>query len=79
MDVNWIPCTSNICERLFSKAKLTLGHLRCSMSPYHLEQLLFLRCNKDLWNLQTVAKAIEKKAVIVAAAVVAGAGAAGNA
>lgn len=27
-NLDWIPPTSNICERLFSLAKLTLGHLR---------------------------------------------------
>ena len=55
----WIPTTSNICERLFSKAKLTVGLLRTSLSPFMLEMLLFLRLNRDLWDLHRVAKAME--------------------
>ena len=27
---------------------------RKHMSPYHLEMLLFLRCNSAMWNVQTV-------------------------
>ena len=46
--------TSNIVERLFSRAKLILSERRKSMSPYHLELLLFLRSNQDLWNEFTI-------------------------
>ena len=42
--------TSNIVEHLFSRAKLILSERRNSMSPYHLELLLFLRANQELWN-----------------------------
>lgn len=42
--------TSNICERLFSTAKIIMRPHRKHMSPFHLEMLLFLRCNKELWN-----------------------------
>ena len=56
--VKWIPPTSNIVERLFSKAKLTLGSLRTSLSPMHLESILFLFVNKMYWNVYTVEKLI---------------------
>ena len=46
--------TSNIVERLFSRAKLILSERRKSMSPYHLELLLFLRSNQELWNDYTI-------------------------
>ena len=46
--LQWSPSTSNICERLFSRAKLTLGYLRHSLTPMHLEACLFLFINKYL-------------------------------
>jgi hypothetical protein len=49
-----VPCTSNICERLFSRAKLVLGDLRGKMTPEHVETILFLQYNRDLWDLSTV-------------------------
>ena len=55
-----IASTSNIVERLFSRAKLIMRPHRKLMSPYHLELLIFLRSNRDLWNEETVDKAIKK-------------------
>ena len=46
--------TSNVCERVFSRAKLVMRPHRKHMSPFHLEMLIFLRCNKGLWNEATV-------------------------
>lgn len=43
-------CTSNVCERLFSLAKLLLSPLRKSMSPDTLNMLLVLKANKQLWT-----------------------------
>jgi hypothetical protein len=40
--VKWIPPTSNIVERLFSRAKLTVGELRQRLTPMRLEAILFL-------------------------------------
>ena len=37
-------------ERLFSYAKINMRDKRKSMSPYHLELLLFLRSNIDMWD-----------------------------
>jgi hypothetical protein len=49
-----ISPTSNVCERIFSRAKLVMRPHRKHMSPFHLEMLIFLRCNKGLWNEVTV-------------------------
>ena len=46
--------TSVIVECLFSRAKLILSERRRSMSPWHMELLLFLHCNRDLWDEETV-------------------------
>ena len=45
--------TSNIVERLFSKAK-HVASLRKNMSPYHLELILMLKVNRALWNASTI-------------------------
>ena len=41
---------SNLCERLFSLAKLILTDLRQSMNPSTLNDILFLKSNRHLWN-----------------------------
>ena len=48
VSLEFIPGTPNICERLFSKGKLTLGMLRQNLSPMHLEVSLFLRISRKL-------------------------------
>jgi hypothetical protein len=58
--LRWIPPTSNVVERLFSLARLSLGDLRKSMTPMHLEGLVYLKCNKDLWDLAFVDKIVKK-------------------
>ncbi len=52
--MNHINPTTNMCERLFSRARLIMSHLRQSMSPHHLEILLLLKANITLWNALTV-------------------------
>ena len=44
-----VTAPSNMCERLFSLAKLIMSYLRKHMDPDHLEWLLFLKANKNLW------------------------------
>jgi hypothetical protein len=44
-----VTATSNICERLFSAARLILNHLRSHMDPNSCELLLFLKVNKEFW------------------------------
>ena len=61
--------TSNVCERLFSRAKLIMRPHRKHMSPFHLEMMIFLRCNKALWNETTVEDCLlESSDDVVAAA-----------
>ena len=56
MTMSWIQGTSNVCERLFSRAKLNVGYLRHNMSPMHLEAELFLFVNKKFWDAKTVSQ-----------------------
>ena len=44
-----VSATSNICERLFSAAKLIMTDLRKHMDPDTLNMVLFLKANKNLW------------------------------
>lgn len=46
--------TSVIVECLFSRAKLILEDKRKSMSPWHMELILFLYSNRDLWDAHTL-------------------------
>ena len=50
----FIPGTSNICEKLFSKGKLTLGMLRQNLSPMHLEASLVSSINRKLWDAELI-------------------------
>lgn len=53
--------TSNIVERLFSRASIIMRpHRRC-MDPSTCEMLIMLRCNKDIWNQKTLQDIIDKK------------------
>lgn len=52
VDLKWVQSTSNIVERLFSKARLILTDYRKSMKPCHFELLLLLKCNRSLWSLE---------------------------
>ncbi|KAF1793110.1 hypothetical protein GQ600_15134 [Phytophthora cactorum] len=46
-----IPPTSNIVERLFSVARLTLGLERHNLLPITFEAILLLRLNDDYWGV----------------------------
>ena len=48
--LEWISPTFNIVERLNSSAKFIYCPQRKSMSPYHLECVLFLKTNKTYWD-----------------------------
>lgn len=54
-----IEPTSNMVERLFSRAKLIMTDHRKSMSPRNLELLLYLICNRSLWNVLTIQELID--------------------
>ena len=56
----FVPPTSNVVERLFSNARLALTDYRKSMSPYTFECVMFLKINRDYWDLDLVAKIVGK-------------------
>ena len=56
--MEWIPGTSNICERLFSRAKLNLGDMRHRLAPMHLESQLFLYVNKPYWDQKLISELV---------------------
>jgi hypothetical protein len=53
--------TSNIVERLFSRAGLIMRPNRRVMDPSTLEMLLMLRLNKDLWSAETLQIIFDRK------------------
>jgi hypothetical protein len=55
-----ILTTSTVVECLFSRAKLILCDKRSSMTPHHVEMLLFLYCNRDLWGEAEVHKCTQE-------------------
>ena len=58
-DLNWLPATSNICERLFSKSKYTLTRYRSHMTPFTFESSMFLHINRDFWDLELVSQILD--------------------
>jgi hypothetical protein len=59
MDTSFIPPTSNICERFFSKSKVVFSDLRKSLDSETLEAILFLKVNSAYWDETTVSKALQ--------------------
>ncbi|KAG2782967.1 hypothetical protein PC129_g10785 [Phytophthora cactorum] len=59
--IKMIPPTSNIVQRLFSQCKLVLTPQRRSMDPANFEQLAFLRVNRDMWDVSTVASVTKEQ------------------
>ena len=53
--------TSNRIERFFSAAGYSLGDLRQSITPLHLEEQLFLKANARMWNVETVNDALQEE------------------
>ena len=54
-DARYIPATSNHDEKFFSSCKLVISDLRMSMFPKNLEIIMFLKCNRDLWDVKLLA------------------------
>ena len=52
--------TSNIVERLFSSARYLLDDNRKKMLPRNVEICLYLKVNRSLWNLETVASVLSE-------------------
>eukprot|EP01040_Poterioochromonas_malhamensis_P017462 gene17462-20072_t len=63
LPLDWIDCTSNVCERLFSRARLVLHYLRKRMTPASIEILLYLFVNRDLWDVNTIHEILNKTRV----------------
>ena len=59
-NLSYIPPTSNVVERLFSSARLVLTDYRKSMTDYTFECVMFLKLNSEKWNVDSVAKLLEK-------------------
>ena len=64
VSLQWVPGTSNVCERLFSRAKLNIGYLRHNMSPMHVEAELFLCVNKEYWDAELISKILWETHII---------------
>lgn len=60
-NLNYIPGTSNSVERLFSIARHTIGLSRHSLASETLETLLFLKFNKNYWDISTIANMISQQ------------------
>ncbi|DAZ95148.1 TPA: hypothetical protein N0F65_009857, partial [Lagenidium giganteum] len=59
VSVDWIPPTSNACERLFSTAGNILRDQRKSMHPFTFEAIVMLKYNKEPWSATTVQKLMQ--------------------
>jgi len=57
-NLDWIPPTSNVCERLFSQAGLVLTDVRKRLSEDNFDRLLRLKVNRDMWDVQLVNRAL---------------------
>ena len=55
---SWIACTSNIVERLFSRARYVFTDYRKRTTPVNLESQLFLFSNKSFWNVTSFSKIV---------------------
>ena len=65
INLDWIPPTSDIFERFFSKVKLVLIDLCKSLMPVTLESILFLKVHMGIWSTtKFVTKAIRRQLVI---------------
>jgi len=54
VDTRFLVPTSNMCERLFSDAKMTHGDRRGRLLPVNFEAQLFLHANTALWGAHDV-------------------------
>ena len=60
IDVGIVQSTSCSIEHLFSDSKHILTDQRKNMSPILFEAILYLKKNRNLWNAETVAKALNR-------------------
>jgi len=60
INLAWIPPTTNHVERFFSRLKLVFSDRRKSLLPKHLEAVLYLLINRDLWDVREVNDILNK-------------------
>jgi hypothetical protein len=60
-DLSWIPCTSNCVERLFSVGRINLPYNRKSLSPEHVNMILMLKANRDLWDAHVMSDLVVER------------------
>ena len=61
LELVWIPSTSNIAERFFSRAGFVLTDYRKSVPPVNFESQIFLMANRNLRNELSVEKILKNK------------------
>ena len=54
ISLHWIPGTTNLVERFFSREKRCFSDYRKNLTPRNLEAQLFLCMNRDLWDATIV-------------------------
>ncbi|KAL0243090.1 hypothetical protein GEMRC1_005651 [Eukaryota sp. GEM-RC1] len=62
-NLKFIPATSNVVERLFSKARMAQGLSRHNLSDRRLANQLFLSVNREFWDISLVRKMVNQKLV----------------
>jgi hypothetical protein len=63
ISMNVVTPTSNSCERFFSQCGHVWSKQRKSMSPLHLEMILFLKVNRNFWDQNLVKMAIAESRI----------------
>lgn len=59
IDCSFLVATSNTVERLFSQCKYVLTDQRKSMPPIIFEAIIFLKMNRDFWDVAMLASAMK--------------------
>jgi len=61
VDTRFSSGTSNVCERLISKAKHIMTPTRRRMGPSTLEAILLLKIISDLWDAELIQKILDEE------------------
>ena len=56
INLDFVSPVDNVCERLFSNTRKVWREDRKKMTPSHMEVMMVLKINRDLWNDHTVYK-----------------------
>ena len=63
IDTRFILPTSNLSERLFSTAGYAFSDYRKGLLPQNLEEQIFLKANRHLWDVETLSQAAKNVTV----------------